>query len=332
MPQTFARTQVGVKEDLADFIYNIDAKQTPLLSAIPKGRTLVNNEFSWQVDAYDTPNTTAVPDGTDVSTTEDAAENRIRLHGRCVELRRTPKVSNRTEVNNGAGQGQGQEFAKGVIKKLVELKRDLECTLGGDQESSDDDGVTGSKTRGLGKWIQSTAQTHLPVDSKYRPASASIDTTAMASLTPAVINAVLESQYGAVGAAQEYMLVVGTTLKKTITSVSGYQPTVGGQTAILRTETGSSSRWDNNVVSFSGDFGSYDIVLSNYLAWNNTTKVADARRGYALDMDMVELRMHNPWQKMDLPDLGGGKRALLRVIAGLCVKNPKGLAAFKATA
>jgi len=331
MAQTFARSQVGVREDLADRIYNIDAKDTPILSAVPKGQELVNVAFDWQVDSYADPNTDGVVDGTDVSSTEDAAENRARIKGYCQHIRRTPKVSNMTEIQNVAGQGKGKEFASAVLKKTVELKRAVECVLGSDQVSQEDNGTVPWQTRGLGNWILATAQSHEPVPSAFRPPSASIDTTAMASFTTATLNAVLESQYGVVGSAKSHMLVVGSTLKKTITTAVGYQPTVSNFTAILRSNRGDEGAWENNIQSFTGDFGTYDIVLSNWLGFNNSTKAVDARRGYALDMDMLELRMNKPWKSTELPDLGGGRRGIVEVIFGLAVKNPKGLAAFKAT-
>jgi hypothetical protein len=331
MAQTFARAQVGVREDLSDRIYNIDARDTPILSACPKGKALVNVAFDWQVDSYAAPSTAGVVDGTDVSSTEDAAENRARLKGYCQHIRRTPKVSNMTEIQDVAGQGVGQEYAKAVLKKTVELKRAVECVLGSDQESQEDNGTVAYNTRGLGKWIQSTAQSPQPVPSAYLPPAASIDTTAMGSVTTATINTVLESQYSVVGSSKSYMLVVGTTLKKTITTTVGYMPTGPGGTAILRSNRGDEGTWDNNIMSFTGDFGTYDIVLSNWLNFNNGTKAVDGRRGYALDMDMLELRMNKPFRTEELPNLGGGRRGLVEVIFGLAVKNPEGLAAFKAT-
>ena len=330
MAQTFARNQVGVREDLSDRIYNIDARDTPILSASPKGKALVNVAFDWQVDSYAAPSTAGVVDGADVSSTEDAAEHRARLKGYCQHIRRTPKVSNMTEIQDVAGQGVGQEYAKAVLKKTVELKRAMECVLGSEQESQEDNGTVAYNTRGLGKWIQATAQSHQPVPSAYRPPAASIDTTNMASVTTATINTVLESQYSIVGSTKSYMLVVGTTLKKTITNAVGYQPTVNNFTAILRSNRGDEGAWDNNIMSFTGDFGTYDIVLSNWLNFNDTTKAVDGRRGYALDMDMLELRMNKPFRTEELPNLGGGRRGLVEVIFGLAVKNPEGLAAFKA--
>ena len=331
MPQTFERNQTGKREDLLDNIYNIDAKKTPLVSMIPKGKEIINTTRRWQADAYDAPNTSGVVDGTDVTTYEDAAENREELEGRCQRLWRTPKTSTFTRVTDVAGIGKGLEFAKAIVKKTHELKRDVECVLGSDQESQDDNGTVPYQTRGLGKWIQSTAQSHEPVPTAFRTPSASIDTTALASLTPAIVNQVMRSQSDQTGAEMTYTLLCGTSLKQRFTEMVGYVGTVSNQTAITRTERGTSTAWENNILSFAGDFGRYDLVMSRWLGFNNTTKAVDARRGYALDMDMLSLDFNQPWKFEELPNLGGGRRGLIDCIFMLCVKNPLGLAKFAAT-
>jgi hypothetical protein len=332
MPQTFERNQTGKREDLLDNIYNVDAKKTPLLSMIPKGKDLVNTTRRWQADAYAAPQTDGVIDGADVSEYEDAAANREELEGRVQKLWRTPKTSDMTRITDVAGQGKAQEFAKAIVKKTAELKRDVECVLGSDNESADDTGSAPYKTRGLGKWIQSTAQTHEPVPSAFRTPSASIDTTALALVTPALVNTVMQSQADQTGSEMTYALVCGTSLKKTFTNMVGYVATVSNYTAITRTERGTETAWTNNIQSFTGDFGTYDLILSRWLNYNNTTKVADARRGYALDSDMLSLDFNQPWRFKELQDLGGGRRGLIDVIMMLCVKNPLGLAKFAATA
>jgi hypothetical protein len=331
MPATFERTQVGRREDLADAINNIDAKDYPLHSAMPKGQKLVRTRFDWQVDAYDAPNTDGVVDGADVSTYEDAAENRAILYGQVQKVRRTPMVTEMAEdVSDVAGVTS--EMANAIKKKTIECKRDVEAVLGSDNESQTDNGSVPYKTRGLGKWIQATAQSHLPVDADFRTPSASIDTTALASLTREVVNNVMKSQYSQTGKRMTSMLVCGTSLKARFTAMVGYQPTVSNFTAILRSQRGSETAYQDNIESFTGDFGTYDLVLSNWLNWNNSTKTADPRRGYALDMSMLELRMNKNWQYKPLPDLDGGPRGVIKAIFGLMVKNPLGLAKFAATA
>lgn len=331
MPQTFARTQVGVREDLADLISIIDVKSTPLVSSLGHGKELVNVNFDWQVDAYDPPDTSGIIDGTDVSATEDAAANRARLYGRCQWLRKTPKVSKLVEIQDVAGLGKGREFARAIEKKTIELKRAVEAAICSDNSSQDDDGTKSYQTRGLGEWIKATAQSHLPVPSAYLTPAASINTTATGSLAVSDINAVLQSQYNQTGEVKTYSFFVGQTLKAAITNLVGYQPTVSGQTAILKTELASDSAWKHNIQSFTGDFGTYDVILSNWLGWNNTNKTPNLFRGYALDMDMLELRMNMPWKFTEYPDQGGGRRGSVDVIIGLMVKNPLGLAKFAAS-
>lgn len=331
MPQTFERTQVGKRESLSDVIAVVDAKSTPLITSIKKGSDPANSLFSWQADAYAAPQAGGVPDGSDVSTTEDAAENRRLLSNYTEEFRRTPKVSKRSELSDVAGIGLKKEMAKAIVKKQIELKRDMEAAFSSDNVARADDGTVGYRGHGLGSWIASSAQAVLPVDTLFRTPSASLNNTAMASLTTALVNGVMESQYGQVGNETTYMLICGTALKKQFTTMVGYQPDVASNTAIKRTERGDEGKWMDNIQIFTGDFGTYELMLSSFLGWNYSTGANSTQRGYALDMDMLELRYQQPVKYDPLPDLGGGPRGVLSAIVGLCVKNPRGLAKFHAT-
>ena len=64
MPLLVSTPQVGVREDLADYIAIVDAKSTPFVSMAPKGKDLGNATFSWQVDNYAAPTLAGVVDGT----------------------------------------------------------------------------------------------------------------------------------------------------------------------------------------------------------------------------------------------------------------------------
>jgi hypothetical protein len=331
MPQTFERIQVGKRESLSDVIAVVDAKSTPIITSIKKGSDPANSLFSWQADAYAAPQVGGVPDGSDVSTTEDAAENRRLLSNYTEEFRRLPKVSKRSNLSDVAGIGLKKEMAKAIIKKQIELKRDMEAAFSSDNVARADDGTLGYRGHGLGSWISNTAQTTLPVDVLFRTPSTSINSTAMASLTTAAVNNVMESQFREVGKETTYMLVCGTALKKQFTTMVGYQPAQGSDTAIKRSLRGDEGKWLDNIQIFTGDFGTYELVLSTFLAWNYATGANVPQRGYALDMDMLELRYQQPVKYDPLPDLGGGPRGVLSAIVGLCVKNPRGLAAFRAT-
>lgn len=332
MPQTLERSQVGKRESLGDTIAIVDAKKTPLYASITKGEDPANSLFSEQMDAYALPESGGVVDGTDVSTTEDAAENRALMSNYTEEFRRTPKVSNRANLSNVAGIGHKKEFAKAIVKKQFEIKRDIDCRLGSDQDAQADNGTVGYKTRALGATIKATAGTVLPIDADFLTPSASIDTTALASLTPDLVNGVMESMYGETGDDGSFMLVCGPALKKRFTKMVGYQPDVASNTAIKRTSRGDAGKWVDNIQVWEGDFGTLELVMSNFLGWNYSTRVKDSRRGYVLDHNMLELRYQQPVKFDPLPNLGGGPRGLISTILGLLVKNPKGMAKFAATA
>jgi hypothetical protein len=44
--------QVGIREELADYIAIVDQKSTPFVSMAPTGKDLGNGNFSWQVDNH----------------------------------------------------------------------------------------------------------------------------------------------------------------------------------------------------------------------------------------------------------------------------------------
>jgi len=54
----------------------------------------------------------------------------------------------------------------------------------------------------------------------------------------------------------------------------------------------------------------------------------NARRGYVLDMDLLELRYTNMPEVRELPDAGGGPARLIKAVAGFIVRNPLGLGKF----
>jgi hypothetical protein len=136
MSQGLVHPAVGLKQDLAEVISVIDAKNTPVTSRIKSGSDLVNgNVFSWQADAYNDPSFDGVLTNADVTTFDDPAKNRALLSGRAQKYRRSIKVDDFAQnVDVVAGVGKRKEMARGVSRSLVELKRDLESSFCSDAE------------------------------------------------------------------------------------------------------------------------------------------------------------------------------------------------------
>lgn len=316
MALTTAINQVGKREDLSDIIAVADSKSTPLTSRINKGKKPTNMLFSFQADAYDTAKAGGVTDGKDVATAdyENKAANRKQIDARCEVFRRTPMVGFiAEEVSNVAGAPS--EFARAKAKCAIEIKRDMETELLSTQDSSADNGTNGSKTRGLGAWIQNTAQTDLPVDSSFRTPVASIYSGTMANFDELALRGLLQSRFQQVGVTDSLLMVCGVEVRNAINDFARYVPNKTGSTVVVRGfDQGKSTTISTAIDIYEGDYGSVELVTSLFVP---TTKTA-----YVLDLGFAELRTHTAPNYKPLPDQGGGPRGLIQAIVGLAVTNP----------
>jgi len=334
MSQGLVHPATGLREDLADVISVIDQKNTPVTSRIKSGSDLTNGSvFSWQADSYNDPSFDGVLTNADVTTFDDPAKNRVLLSGRAQKFRRSIKVDDFAQnVDNIAGVGKKKEMARGVSRALIELKRDMESAFCSDNESQEQAGVTPYKTRGLGNWINNSAQTDLPVPTAFRTPSASVDANATSSLTEAQVAAVLQSVYEQTGTIESMDLVCGPNLKKRFSEFTRY--TSGGANTALSTRQYTAPLNDRTIINavdaYIGDFGSITLVPTLFNAKDQAAAVSSAR-GYLLNFDMLESRYGRRPRFQELEDQGGGPRGLVDAIAALVCWNPKGLGKFSAT-
>jgi hypothetical protein len=333
MSQGLVHPATGLREDLADVISVIDQKNTPVTSRIKSGSDLTNGSvFSWQADSYNDPSFDGVLTNADVTTFDDPAKNRVLLSGRAQKFRRSIKVDDFAQnVDNIAGVGKKKEMARGVSRALIELKRDMESAFCSSNDSQEQSGTNPYKTRGLGSWISSSAQTDLPVPAAFRTPSASINTTATSSLTESDVAAVLQSVYEQTGTIDTMDLVTGPNLKKRFSEFTRYS---SGSNTALSTRQYTASLNDRTVIStvdtYIGDFGTINLVPTLFNAKDAAAAVQSAR-GYLLNVDMLEIRYGRRPRFQELEDQGGGPRGLIDAIAALVCWNPKGLGEFAAT-
>lgn len=333
MPGLAERNQVGKREDLADVIAIVDARKTPFSSMVKKGKKPGNTLMEWQVDAYDDTKLDGVIDGEDVTDFENAGENRAVLRNYIQKFRRTAMVTtDAEETSDVAGASEG-EMARSIAKKLVEIKRDMESAFLSDNNSQADTGSVPYLTRGLGKWIISAASADTdvnPVPQAYLPAAAQIITTATASLDEDTdIQGILKAIFDNGGDGGDYKLICGSTLRRRFTDMT--RTDGGSETAKIRTFQGSqeSKEITNSTAIFNGDFGSIEVIASNFIGRSASTNTTDIDRGYVLDMDKLIARYVSLPKVKKLEDRGGGPRALIDAKVGLICLNPKGMGKFQ---
>lgn len=326
MAALFERSQKGKREDLADYITLVDAKDTPVTSMIPKGNKPGNTLLEWQADNMPTAVSTGSVDGVDVSSYENLNSGRAILSNYIQVFQRAIRVSP-LSVDVSIVAGLRDELAGMVAKGIKTLKRDMELTVCSDNAAQvDAGGTTPYLTKALGVWIANAAGSVAIIPTDYLTPTTSINTTATASFTEADAQGVLTSIYSQTGQMKTYDTVVGPTLKRAFSNLL-YTATASGTDAYAAIRTLQRDAFSDTITSsvdlFEGDFGSLRLhpTLFNHNAF----------RGYVLDMDLLELRYTSLPQVTELPDAGGGPARLIKAVAGLVCKNPLGLGKFSAS-
>lgn len=323
---------VGKQEDWAQFITIADAEAHPVTDWIPTpgNRPLVNVLHRYQVDRYDEPSENAHVDGQDWEQFEAAGRFRAELKARAQWLSRTASVSKLAQdVSNPAGIRDN--LAREITKKMTEMARDWEATVSSEQEAYEDDQSTGNKTRGIGKWIDDSAQSLYPVPSDYRPPAASIYSDTKANLTEDKIDALLESRYSETGEKGAMRMFCGIKLKGRFKDFQFYLPgSLSTQaTARVTNRQESAAMLGNTVDRYESDGGTLELVLSRWLYHKNFTGSGGSSSvgswiGLGMNRDRWMLRW-NQRPQVYRPDFQGGSyKAAMDMIAMLVCTNPLG--------
>jgi hypothetical protein len=330
----------GKREDLANLIAMVDAKDTPFTSMAKKAAQPGNTIFRWQADRL--PATTAptpVVDGTDVDlttgvsnyTVDGGTQYRVELSNRIQIFREAIRVSPLTQ-DVAVIAGVKSELANQTSKAMTLIKRKMEVAMCANQAAQVDNGTVGYRTRGLDKWIVTSANidtVDLPAAaSAFCPAASQISTVGTASLTETVVQDVLTGIYSQTGQFKNYDAIVGPTLKRAFTNLV-FTTAASGTNAYNTIRTlnreSNDSVYASSVDVFEGDFGQIRLHPSLFLK-NNFS-------GYIIPFDLVEVRYGgNVAQVKELQDNGGGPARLIEAVAGLCIHNPLAFGKFDFTA
>lgn len=330
----------GKREDLADLISLVDAKETPFTSMAKKGSKPGNTHFRWQVDSLPSPQTGGVIDGTDVTSYDNYVNNggvqyRAELSNNIQIFRRAVRVSKLSlDIANIAGVRD--ELANNVAKGITMLKRDMEKTFCGNSGVQDETASVAYLTRGLDKWLthasasnQSSVSTDghdtnyaIPAAWRLPDASRLSGSIAGGALTETSVQDVLTSMFNQTGQFRDVDGLVGTAVKRAFTNLS-YTTKVDTSTAnsatasVVRTlnrEQGQSS-YISSIDVFEGDFGRVRLHPSVWLM--------SEYKGYLIPFDKVEIKYGgNVAGVTELPDYGAGPARLIEAVAALAVHNP----------
>lgn len=327
MAQLYERSQIGKREDLANYISLVDAKDTPFISMVPKGNKPGNTLMQWQADNMPASVSTGTVDGTDVTSGDYQNLNSGRaVVSNYIQVFRRPVRVSPLSVDVSIVAGLKNELAGMVAKGISTLKRDMELTTLSANDAQLDNGTVPYLTKGMSVFVSTTGGSVLQVPSAYRTPSASIvgGSAAASTLDETMVQGLLTSIWGQTGQNREYDAVLGSTVKRAFTNLlfTTAQNANTNTGSVIRTlnRDSDSDSYVSTVDIFEGDFGRLKLHADAF--------VPAAYKGLVIPIDLCEFRYSSLPEVRDLPDYGGGPARLIEAVAGLVVKNPLAFGKF----
>ena len=303
---------VSNREDLSNELSILAPEETPILSLCGKGKASATYS-EWTVDSLATPSTTGVSEGVDVTSFSDKFADRARLGNYIQLMRRDYLVSNLQQAVTSVGPAN---VAQAEAKSMREIKRDIEATIASDNEMTVENGAgTPYGMRGLGKWIQSSAQSTNPVPTAYRTPSGSIITS---SLSESSFNTMIGSIFAKTGEMNSLTLVANVALRQLISNFTRATPASAGVTYHVNQDA-TSKQITLSVNLYDSDFGLVKIVNGN----PSCMPTGSTNVGYVLNPKYLGFNTLIPMGATRLENQGGGERGFIDVAGTLCVKHPQ---------
>ena len=314
--KTGTGSAVSNREDLSNELSLLAPEETPILSLCSKGKA--NATFSeWTVDSLAAPVTTGISEGSDVTSFSDKFADRARLGNYVQLMRRDYLVSNLQQAVTSVGPAN---VAQAEAKSMREIKRDIEATIASSNEMTVENGAgTPYGMRGLGKWIQDSAQATNAVPAAYRTPELSIIESGNTSttVTESTFNTLIGSIFSKNGEMNSLTLVANTALR---TLISGFSRTLAASNGTYTVNQDATSKTITlSVNMYDSDFGMVKILNGN----PSCMPTALTKVGYVLNPKYLGFNTLIPMGATRLENQGGGERGFVDVAGTLCVKHPQ---------
>jgi hypothetical protein len=296
----------GIREDLADIIYNIAPTDTPFMSNVGKG-SASGTYHEWQTDDLTAATDNKVAEGVAAPAAESVATTRVGNYTQIAS--KTVSVTGSNEAADAAGRAS--QMAYQLAKKGMELKRDMEKTLVG-TDKAQVAGAAGGTARELGSvtsWIGTNCLQGAAIadPATAAPTGNGTDIAVAGStrdLTSDLLNEVIEDVWTSGG--NPSMIMCGAFQKSKITDFTG-----NTNTARKFTDA-ESKKFINAVDVYVSDYGELNVV-PNRLMLTDTLLV--------LQPDMWSVDTYRDFQTKDLAVTGDFESKQLLVEYTLTSKN-----------
>ena len=293
---------VGIREDLANVIYNISPEDTPFQSNVGRGKAS-NTLYEWQTDelaAVDLGN--AVAEGADV-TDFDAVAPTTRLQNYTQISRKTVIIAGTLESVDKAGRRS--ELAYQLAKRGSEMKRDIESIALGNQAAS------GAATRNTGSVLAflktNVSKGNDGVDPDYTTLPDDTRTDGdLREFTEAMLKEVVQKCW--TEGASPKILMVPAKLKQKVSTFPG----------IAEQRFNASGASPTTIIGaadiYVSDFGNLSVVPNRFMR---------DRDALVLDTEYAEMVYLRPYRQTTLAKTGDAEKRMMLTEWGVKVKQEK---------
>jgi len=256
-------TQVNIREDLSNFIYNVDPVKTPLLNMCKKAEAKQTNH-EWNIDALDAQNlgNAAVEGDQPANITITPT---VRRGNYCQISQKTIEISGTSQAVVAAGGSNKPGYQ--LLKKSKELKRDMEGILTNNAAKAVGSSSVARVSAGMPSWLKTntvkqTGGAPSGADQATADGAATrTDNSALAAITETMVKQVLQKIYSSTGDCPDYGLVSPTN-KQLISAFAG------PGTRFVQVQD---KKLNTAVDVYSSDFGDVKLIPDIFLARSRDT-------------------------------------------------------------
>lgn len=303
--QTYDRK--GLREQLADIIYNISPTDTPFMSNAARGS--VKGTFNeWQLDSLATPSTTNQKVEGDDVTSFPSIPATTRVGNYTQISRKELIVSETAEIVDKAGRDSELGYQLGKLGK--ELKRDMETMLLANIAASAGSSSTARVTGSMLAFVKTnTDKGGSGADPSYTtvPNATRTDGTAR-PFTETILKNVIQKCW--VAGAEPSTVMLGASNKQVASGFSG----IATRYKEVKGNTAASIIGAADV--YVSDFGQLSIVPNRFQRNSD---------GWVLDFDFISVDYLRPFKTIELAKTGDAEKRMLITEYMLRVKNEAAL-------
>lgn len=288
----------GIREELADVIYNVSPEDTPFFSNAAK-MDVDNTLFEWQTDELAAVDGNVAVEGADATTT--AESDTTRLNNRTEIVTKTASTSGTVEATDRAGREKELTYA--MVKKAKEIRRNFEHhIIGLSNAKVAGNATTARETASVQTWFTTNDSRGSGGSAATGDGSDTPTDGTQRAFTEALLGDVIDQCY--VSGGDPDVIMANTFNKRAMNAFSGNandkNVDVSGMEII------------NAVDIYTSDYGKLSVVPNRWLR---------GRDVLVLEMDYWKIGVLRPLQSFELAKVGDSERRQVLMEAGLCAAN-----------